>query len=196
MKRIRHLAIVATAASAFAVPAFAGNLAAPQTEPPVAAPAAPTPAPVVAPVTDWTGPYVGLGLGYINANGPQTGDSGQGSLFAGYNYDFGNFILGGEVGVNQADANWGGTNKLQTSYDAKVKGGVGFGRTMVYGTVGAQWADHVHGTGTLVGIGADYKLTDSILVGGEADYTHYGNADNAGNSLNNTTLMARVAFKF
>ncbi|MDE3120361.1 MAG: outer membrane beta-barrel protein [Paracoccaceae bacterium] len=48
----------------------------------------------------------------------------------------------------------------------------------------------------MIGIGVDYKLTDKILVGGEADYTHFKNADNAGNSLNNTRIQARVSFRF
>ncbi|MDE3081354.1 MAG: outer membrane beta-barrel protein [Paracoccaceae bacterium] len=195
MKRIMHLALAATAASALAVPAFAGNLAAPKVEPQVAAPAAAAPAPAAMPAGDWTGGYVGVGLGYDSANGPKTGNSGVGSVFAGYNYDFGKFVLGGEIGANKAHAGWG-PNTLTTSYDAKLKGGVGMGRTLFYGAVGAEHADNVHGTAPLIGIGVDYKLTDKILVGGEADYTHFKNADNAGNSLNNTRIQARVSFRF
>lgn len=194
MKRIMHLAIAATAASALAVPAFAGNLTAPKTEPQVMAPPAAAPAPAM-PTSNWTGGYVGVGLGYDSANGPQTGNSGVGSVFAGYNYDFGKFVLGGEIGANKAHAGWG-PHTLTNSYDAKIKGGVDMGRTLVYGAVGAEHADNVHGTAPLIGVGVDYKLTENILVGGEADYTHFKNADNAGNSLNNTRLEARVSFRF
>ncbi|MBI1217843.1 MAG: outer membrane beta-barrel protein [Rhodobacteraceae bacterium] len=196
MKVFTLVAVATTAATGFALPALAGSMQQPTVEAPVAVPV--QPAPVQMSNGDWTGAYVGMGLGYDHAStSPDigSGSSGLGSVFAGYNYDFGKFVLGGEVAANKAHANWGG-DTLKSTYDAKLRGGVDLGKTMVYATVGGEHADGVHGIGTMVGAGVDYKLTDRVIVGGEAGYTKYNNADGAGTDLKNTTLTARVAFKF
>lgn len=196
MKRITLLAVTTASAATLAIPAFAGSLAAPKMEPAVTAPApVQTPAPVM--TNDWTGGYVGLGLGYDKAKSSPgaSGSSGVGSLFAGYNYDFGKFVLGGEVGASKMHANYG-AGTLKQTYDAKLKGGVDMGRTMVYGALGATHAQNVHGVGKLIGVGLDYQLTHNIVVGGEADYTMYSNGVANGTDLKNTQLQARVMFKF
>jgi outer membrane immunogenic protein len=195
MKVFTLVAVATTAAAGFALPAVAGSLQQPAVEAPVAVPA---PAPVQMATGDWTGGYVGVGLGYDHAStSPDigSGSSGLGSVFGGYNHDFGKFVLGGEIAANRAHANWG-ADTVKSTYDAKLRGGVDLGNTMVYATVGGEHADGVHGVGTLIGAGVDYKLTDRIVLGGEADYTRFNNADNAGTDLKNTTLTARVAFKF
>ena len=196
MTRKLIAALAATAAAGLAVPAFAGNLSQPKVEAPVAQPAPVAAAPMM--TGDWTGAYAGLSMGYNHATTSPSigsGSSGQAGIFGGYNYQFGRYVVGGEVGVNKAHANWGG-NTLKTSYDAKLRGGVDLGKAMVYGTVGAKHAQDVHGVGTILGAGVDYKLTDRIILGGEADFTRWNNADNAGTDLKDTTLTARVAFKF
>lgn len=196
MKLLTLVALATTVSTGLAVPALAGNLQKPVPEAQVVAPAPIAPAPMQ--TGDWTGGYVGLGLGYDHAStSPDigSGSSGRGSVFGGYNYDFGKFVLGGELSANSAHANWG-ANTVKATYDAKLRGGVDLGRTLVYATVGGEHADGVHGVGTLVGAGVDYKLTDRVILGGEFDYTKYKNADNAGTDLKNTTLTARVAFKF
>jgi outer membrane immunogenic protein len=194
MKRMTLLAVTAASATAIALPALAGNLKAPAPEPQVMPPA-PTPVPMA--TSDWTGGYVGLGLGYDKAkSSPGTsGSSGIGSLYGGYNYDFGKFVVGGELGMSRMHAGYG-AGTLQTTYQAKLKGGMDLGRTMVYGALGAAHAEHVHGVGKLIGVGLDYRLTDNILVGAEADYTLYNNGVAAGTDLKNTSLQARVSFKF
>lgn len=196
MKRILQIALAAGLGSAFAVPALAGNLTQPKPEPQVA----PAPAPVVtAPApADWTGGYAGVGLGYSKAKtSPDvgSGSSGIGSLYGGYNKQFGNFVVGGEVGLNKAHSNYG-TGTLKTSYDAKLRGGYATGKTLIYGALGAAHADSVHGVGKMVGLGVDYKLTDKVVVGGEADYTAYKNGVASGTDLKNTTVQARVSFLF
>jgi opacity protein-like surface antigen len=196
MKLLTLVAVATTAASGFALPALAGNMTQPTVEAPVA-----TPAPVQQVQMangDWTGGYVGFGLGYDKATtSPDigSGKSGMASIYGGYNYDFGKFVLGGEIAANKAHAGWG-ADTLKTTYDAKLRGGVDLGKTLVYATVGGEHANGVHGVGTLLGAGVDYKLTDRIILGGEADFTKFNNADNAGTDLKNTTLTARVAFKF
>lgn len=196
MTRKIIVALATTAAAGFALPALAGNLKAPAPEPQVTAPAPVAPAPVMN--GDWTGAYVGLGVGYDHAKSSPdvgSGSSGVGSIFGGYNYDFGKFVAGGEIGASKMHAGFG-PNTLTSSYDAKLKGGMDLGRTMVYGAVGAVHGEHVHGVGKLIGVGLDYKLTDNILVGGEADYTQFNNGVASGTDLKNTSLQARVSFKF
>lgn len=196
MKVFTLVALATTAATGFALPALAGNMTQPTVEAPVA-----TPAPVQQVQMangDWTGGYVGVGVGYDKATtAPDigSGSSGTGSIFGGYNYDFGKFVLGGEVAANRAHANWG-AGTVKSTYDAKLRGGVDLGKTLVYATVGGEHAQGVRGVGTLIGAGVDYKLTDRMILGGELDYTKFNNADSAGTDLKNTTLTARVAFKF
>lgn len=196
MKRITLLAITTASASALALPALAGNLQAPKPEPQVAAPAPVAVAPMM--TSDWSGGYVGLGFGYNKAKtSPDVGSgaSGIGGVYGGYNYQFGKWVVGGEVGVNKMHSGYG-ADTLKTTYDAKLRGGYDLGSSMVYGTVGASHSEHVHGVGKLIGVGMDYKLNEHMIVGAEADYTLYNNGVAPGTDLKDTSLMARVTFKF
>ena len=101
MKRTMKLASAAVLAStAFAGATYAGSLAEPVVEPVMTAP---VPAPDLG--GDWTGFYTGLQLGYSDAevdNGLE-GDNGSYGFHAGYNYDFGRFVLGGELDYDKTD---------------------------------------------------------------------------------------------
>ena len=144
MKLITLVALATTAVTGFALPALAGSLQQPVAEAPVAAPA--PAAPVQMASGDWTGGYVGLGLGYDHAGTTPdigSGSSGLGSIFGGYNYDFGRFVLGGELSANKAHANWG-ADTVKSTYDAKLRGGIDLGKTLVYATVGGEHADRGH----------------------------------------------------
>ena len=188
------LATVASA-SMLTIPAFAGSLAAPAAEPVV------TPAPVVAaaPAFNWTGAYVGADLGYNHAKPCESGSSGAGGVFAGYNYDFGQWVLGSEVSYNKTHS---GVSKgyVSSTSNVKVRGGYDFGRTLVYGTTGYSHAELKDnggddGNGWLIGAGVDYAITDHLIAGGEVDYAKYHNEVND-NKLKDTQVVARISYKF
>lgn len=204
MRQPSTIAIAAALTTALAMPAVAGSLKPPVMEPEVAAPA---PAPVAPPPAsyDWTGAYVGGNLGYDHAGtSPNigSGSSGLGGVYAGYNYDMGNFVLGGELGADKMHAGTGGGSHLSSTVTAKLRAGYDMGRTLLYAAVGAQHANgningaKIRGTGALVGIGFDHALTNNWSVGAEADYTRYKNADGVGTKLNNSTVVARVSYRF
>ena len=111
MKFITMTAVGALVAGA----AHAGGIAPAPSEPLVMAPA-----PMMA-STDWTGAYGGLSLGYgaVDQDGIDSlededesfagvdfdidGDGAIGGVFAGYQYDFGSFVVGVEADLNAAN---------------------------------------------------------------------------------------------
>ncbi len=192
--------ILATTAvlAVIAAPAFAGSVSVPVQEPVVIAPA-----PIYQANDDWTGGYVGAQLGYGQLDTPANGDAEGvlGGVHAGYLYDYGNFVVGGEIDYNAADMEASvGTGQIEDLARLKLKAGYDLGRTLVYGQVGGAYAQGTlngveqDGTGYVVGLGTAYKVTDSVSIGGEVNYQEiqdFGTGD-----LNGTTATARVSFHF
>lgn len=179
-------------------PLFAGSIAAPVQEPVVS-----TPAPVAAPVNlggDWTGGYAGLNFGKMNATaepGDFEGDDTFYGAHVGYDYDFGRFVVGGELDYSKTDLDIAGETidnvtrlKLRTGYD--------LGRTMIYATAGGAKADTSIGDadGWLGGVGVEYMATDSISVGGEVLHHRFDDAADSGLDLEANTVALRASFRF
>lgn len=193
----------AFAALVLALPAHAGGMAAPITEPTVA----PAPMPVyAAPSTDWTGGYVGAQLGYGDITSGGAGLDGNGAIggiYGGYRMDFGKFVSGVEVGYDASNVDLGSSgDKLDNVARLKLIGGVDLGQTLVYGTIGAARAkatvsgSGLSGNGYLFGVGADYALNDKWTVGGELLSHHFDNFGSSGVDLKATTVEAKVAYRF
>jgi outer membrane immunogenic protein len=135
----------------------------------------PMKAPMMAPaaVWSWTGWYVGGNIGggaastafgdpcfYCSAGNPTNGFF-TGGLQAGYNYQFGNGLLGIEADVNGNTINnkfiMGGDDsnamrtglKVDWSGTIRARGGIVMNNTLLYVTGGAAWAN-VRQTGTEV----------------------------------------------
>lgn len=145
----------------------------------------PPPDPVLAPIApagpDWTGFYLGVEGGFIDVDTnspPIGGDGGIIGIIAGYDYDFGNAVLGvgldydwtdvtllpgtpGAVGAAPATP----ALKLESVFRAKVRGGVKFGNGLAYLTGGYAVADtNLLGSedGWYAGAGYDHLVTQSI----------------------------------
>ena len=174
MTRSLLLASVAAVAIAPAA-ATAGGLAEPIAVPAVVAPA---PAPVA--VSDWTGPYVGLhyGIGSLTSEVPTADvtpeiDSTMYGLHAGYLYDLGSFVLGAEAAYSVTDFEVEGESAPGdfSWTDLTVRAGYDAGPLLPYAFAGitqfySSEADETE-DGTIYGAGLAYKVTDSILIGGE-----------------------------
>lgn len=201
MKLTRTL-IAALGVTTLAAPAFAGSAAPAPMEPMIQAPA-----PVAMTMgRDWTGGYAGLQLGYADAeakagNAKITGDDVIGGFIVGYDYDFGNFVLGAGIDADIADLNVGTPTvaTLERVYRLKVRGGVKLGDGLLYATGGGAGAD-IDGlgydTGYFIGAGYEHMVTDTISLGGEVLYHEFDNFKNSNIDVEATTFQVRAAYRF
>lgn len=192
MKKI----VAVTLASFISTPVLAGSLAEPVVEP-VIAPV--TVAPVVG--NDWSGFYAGGQLGYGDVSGPEDlGGSGAiGGAHIGYNHDFGGWVLGGELDANAANIGLGGGVDFDRLMHAKLRLGADMGNTLLYVAGGVAYADigDMSDRGYFGGVGLDYDLGNSWIVGGEVLYHEFKDFDgNDGLNFDATTLNAKVSFRF
>lgn len=169
-----------------------------------AAPADPV---IVQPVTadpvsiggDWTGAYGGLSYGGLTAETDDFDDSeGVYGVYGGYDYDFGQFVLGGELDYQTGDGIELGGIEVDDIFRAKVRGGYDLGRTLIYGTVGAAQmsTDIGDDTGLVGGLGVEYKVTDQFTVGGEYLAHQFDDFDDTGVDISADTLSLRGSFRF
>ena len=207
MKRILMLAV---AGSAFALPAFAGNVVYEAPEEPVVA--APVPAP--APIYDWSGPYVGAQIGYgfgefSNDIDDFDSDGIIYGLHAGYLSDLGTWVIGGEIQADATELDID-TDEGSGSFDQiarlKLKAGYDLGQTLLYGTAGIAYANfdgddgafdvNLDDNGYVLGVGADYKITENWIGGLEYQYHMFNDFGEDGNDVDVQTIHARVSYQF
>jgi outer membrane immunogenic protein len=191
----RPFAVALGIAAIAAVPANAADVV--FQEPPQA-PMAPM---EMAPVATWTGPYLGVALGYGFAgrvsNSPSLTDEIRtrgfhGGVFGGYNFQDGMMVYGGEADINFSRLR--GTNEAGDDARARVDGslrarlGVAVNEDiLLYGTGGVAaerlrvtpvaagtTADTNMMIGLTAGVGMDARLTDQVFGRVEYRYTHYG----------------------
>lgn len=184
--------------------ATAGGLAEPIATP---APVAVAPAPVMM-GNDWTGFYAGgqLGYGRLQSDTVPEADEEAGAIYgvhAGYNYDFGSIVLGGEIdydltNIELPDAD----TEVDSVARAKVKLGYDAGQFMPYITAGAARVTTSGGLdgdtdGNFAGLGLSYLVSDSLIVGGEVLQHQFEDVtDLPGADVDATTLSLRASFKF
>jgi outer membrane immunogenic protein len=189
--------LAALSASAIAAPAFAGSIAPATMEPMIE-----TPAPVAMTMgRDWTGGYAGLQLGYADVGTSVDGLGGDdviGGFTAGYDWDFGNFVLGAGLDADIADLSVGDLT-LERVYRLKVRGGYDLGNGLLYATAGGVGAD-IDGlgydTGYFVGAGYEHMVTDTISLGGEVLYHEFDNFKDSGVDVDATTFQIRANYRF
>ena len=192
MKTIKY----ALAALILPAPLLAGSLTPPPVDPVIPAPA---PAPVVALGGDWTGPYAGIQLGFGRGT-DSAGGKDDGFVYgahAGYDYDFGRFVLGAEVDADGASIDTG-TAKVDSIVRAKLRTGVDLGRTLVYATGGAAHLNSDLGSdnGWTAGLGMAYAVTDNLSLGAEALTNRFDDVNGSGTDVRADTLTLRASFRF
>ncbi|MFU8881600.1 MAG: outer membrane protein [Rhodobacterales bacterium] len=197
MKLTRTL-IAALGATVIAAPAFAGSVDPAPMEPMIQAPA-----PVAMTMgRDWTGGYAGLQLGYADVGTDSatglSGDDVIGGVTAGYDWDFGNFVLGVGFDADIADLTVGPVT-LERVYRLKARAGYDLGNGLLYATAGGVGAD-IDGlgydTGYFVGAGYEHMVTDTISLGGEVLYHEFDNFKSSGIDVDATTFQIRANYRF
>ncbi|MEX0278761.1 MAG: outer membrane protein [Ruegeria sp.] len=150
---------------------------------------------------DWTGPYAGFSFGYADADGPD-GAGGSDSAFGphiGYDYDFGSFVLGGELEYNWLNLDLGqGEGSLDGVSRLKLRGGYDFGPALGYVVVGTARADTSgdSDTAAVYGIGVAYPLTDNFVISGEALRQDFDVPARSSGSVETNVFNLRTTFRF
>lgn len=179
--------------------AGAGSLDQPvATPPPPAVPVAPPPpAPLGG---DWTGLYAGVQLGYgdIDGTGGADGDDILGGVHAGYDYDFGTFVLGGEVDYDFADIDLNGAASVDSVARLKLRAGYDFGAFLGYVTAGLAEVDTSIGSesGDFYGLGVAYQINDRTRVGAELLEHSFDDINGSGVDADATTFTVRGSISF
>lgn len=196
---MKRITLASATIIGLASPLLAGGMAQPVVET--------EPTPVVAtPVVsgaDWTGGYIGGGLGYGSGGGTGWASGVNGAAysgFAGYNFDMGSTVLVAEIEYGNARLSDPNTNDTFKSL-ARVKGKIGYdaGTYLPYLTVGGGYftkSDNTSDWGYVAGGGVDYAVSDSMTIGGEVLYNKWNDFNNSGSMISATTATARVAFHF
>lgn len=196
------LATLTAVAVVLAAPAFAADLGRPITK---------APAYVAAPIVNWNGFYVGGQVGYqfgrnrvtelpSGFGGDYDVDGVVGGGHLGYNFQFGNFVLGieGDIEGSGVEGNGlvapGVNSAFESRWQASLRGRLGmtYGNALLYVTGGAAWADikTIYNnpgfppqvgdtfkdtqTGWTVGAGAEWMFAPAWSARVEYRYTDFG----------------------
>ena len=154
--------------------------------------------------------YAGLSFGEYNGTSNSEGYSWQGAgrpgVFVGYDQDFGNFFVGGEVALTLGGAlsvfgsdPYTGENLV----DFKIRFGKEFGSTKFYGFAGystmdaREDTDEFTLTGMNGGIGMSYAINSNIDIGLEYIRRDLDNSAAFYTDTDNlSTVALRVGFRF
>lgn len=157
---------------------------------------------------DWTGSSVGgqMGVADVSTDGPQTldGDGFMVGLRAHYDYDFGNYVIGGGIEFDRGDVELGGgTFSFDEVLRLKARAGIDAGQNWYYGTFGyAQGSvddpsDSVGDSeGYFLGLGYEVLLSERATAGAEIIYHNFDDFDLDGLEVDATTLNLSVNFRF
>jgi len=158
---------------------------------------------------DMTGAYAGIA--YESTNGGvdnwselDLGATPGAGFFLGYNHDFGQFFIGGEVAVSQSEmSNSSEWFAVDNVIDLKLKAGTSFGDYAVYGIVSsssASWSAYGEYSGNLAGtgfgVGVERQLSDRFSLGVEYLSRSMGDSDASYDNDDITTLALRGIISF
>ncbi|GFE51691.1 membrane protein [Roseobacter cerasinus] len=200
MKNVLSAAAAIAATTLMTAPVLAGSLEEPVIEPVTTAP---PPAPVYT-GGDWTGFYAGGQIGNLDVDGEGGlagvgGDDTTYGLHAGYNYDFGTWVVGGELDYDDASVDLSpGSASVDSVWRAKLRGGYDFGRTLLYATAGLADLDTSIGsdTGEFYGLGVSYKATEQFIVSGEYLMHDFSDIGTTGADADADAFTIRASWQF
>ena len=211
--RICTLAVISMLATGLPALAEAADI-------PVGAPATGDPVGISPSDRDWSGIYLGVLLGYSFGEsdlepGPNVDTDGfDGGVYAGYNYQFNNWVTGVEADMVLSDVEGAGAGtkvKQDWSASIRVRAGYSLESFLLYGTGGlAASGNELSGGGSkdsetllgwTVGAGIESMITDNVTA--RVEYRYSGYEDKVfslgaptGSDLTTSTVRAGVGVKF
>lgn len=157
---------------------------------------------------EWTGTSVGLQFGFLDAetSGVATieGDGGTVGARAFYDYDFGEYVIGGGFEWDSADVDLGaGAASIEEVFRLSARAGIDAGENWYYGTIGYAHAsvDDPGNTigdsdGYFFGLGYEVFLNPNTTLGAELLHHEFDDFDLQGLDVDATTLNLSVNFRF
>lgn len=196
-KAMKTTVSILAASAMLAAPAFAGSIDKTPPDPVVQ-----TPAPAAPLGPDWTGFYAGGQLGYANIGTNAAGVDGEGvtgGVTLGYDYDFGDVVVGGGIDYDMGDIDLTPAVSVENVFRAKLRGGVKVGNGLSYVTGGYAQADtNALGSedGYFVGVGYEHMVTENVSVGFEGLFHEFDNFNGTALDVDARTLNVRGTFRF
>ncbi|MEM1006333.1 MAG: porin family protein [Pseudomonadota bacterium] len=152
---------------------------------------------------NWTGFYGGAQLGYIDVDTSLSGVDGDGfigGLILGYDYDLGDWVVGGGFDYDWTDINLSGAATVEDVWRLKARAGYKVNpQGLLYGVGGYAEA----GTDTLgsddgwfIGAGYEQIVAPNVSISGELLYHQFDNFNSTGVDVDATTLQIRAAYRF
>jgi outer membrane immunogenic protein len=184
----KHLLLAGAALAVLTGGAFAADLGAPMSAPPMMAPPAAS--------TNWDGPYIGASIGYgwgtATTSAAPLSASTNGWLIgaqAGYNFHIADQIVAGiegNVDWTNETGSVSGFGSFTTNWEGSVRGRLGYdaGQFLPYVEAGVAFASATAAggglsftgthTGWTVGAGVEFMLADNLSANVEYRYNSYG----------------------
>lgn len=152
---------------------------------------------------NWTGFYGGAQLGYADIDTNVSGVDGDGvigGIILGYDYDLGDWVVGGGFDYDWSDVDLSGAATVEDVWRIKVRAGYKVNpQGLVYGTGGYARAgtDNLGSDdGWFLGAGYEQIVVPNVSVAGELLYHEFDNFDSSGVDVDATTFQVRVAYRF
>lgn len=151
---------------------------------------------------DWSGFYAGVGIGNLevdpSAGGVKEDDTSYG-VHAGYRFDAGQWVFGGEFEYDWTDIDLAPTVSVDSVMRLKATAGYDLGQTLLYVAAGAAEVD-VDGLGNewgeFFGIGAAYAVTPKGIISVELLEHDFSDIDGSGVDADAWIVNLRASWRF
>ena len=151
---------------------------------------------------DWTGFYAGAGVGNLEVDPSGAGEKDDDLSYgfhAGYRYDAGQWVFGGEFEYDWTDFELAPSISVDSVMRLKATAGYDFGQWLAYLTVGAAEVD-VGGLGNewgeFFGLGAAYAVSPQTILSVELLEHNFSDIDGSGVDADAWSANLRVSWKF
>jgi predicted porin len=151
---------------------------------------------------DWSGFYAGGGIGNTEVDpggaGAKEDDTSYG-VHAGYRYDTGQWLFGGEFEYDWTDVEIAPGVSADSTMRLKASAGYQFGNALVYIAAGAAQVD-VDGLGSewgeFFGLGAGYAVTSQTVLSLEFLEHNFSDIDGSGVDADVWSVNLRASWRF